>query len=92
MSKRRSIVMVDSRQPNTSVIATKLDQLIIVTTQAGVTTQGYRRLMLGIASSPNGPLSSRLDCIERLVGQLSNGVGNRDRLVSDRLVGWRGYI
>ena len=33
------IVMVDSRQPNTSVITTKPDQLITVTTQVGVTTQ-----------------------------------------------------
>ena len=47
-------VMVDSRHPNTSVITTKADQLITVTTQAGVTTQD-RKLRLGITSSPDGP-------------------------------------
>ncbi len=46
--------MVDSRHPNTSVTTTKVDQLITVTTQAGVTTQN-RRLGLGITSLPNGP-------------------------------------
>ena len=53
--KLRGIVMVDSRQPNTSVITTKPDQLITVTTQAGVMTQEGRRLRLGITSSPDGP-------------------------------------
>lgn len=43
------LVMVDSRHPNTSVTTTKVDQLITVTTQAGVTTQN-RRLGLGITS------------------------------------------
>ena len=47
-------IMVDSRHPNTSVSTTKADQLITVTTQAGVTTQD-RRLRLGITSSPDGP-------------------------------------
>ena len=42
-------VMVDSRQPNTSVVATKADM-----TQAGVTTQD-RRFRLGITSSADGP-------------------------------------
>ena len=67
--------MVDSRHPNISVITTKADQLITVTTQAGVTTQD-RRSRLGIISSPDGPHRLQLGSIERLVGQLGNGVGN----------------
>lgn len=59
-----TIFMADSRHPNTSVTTTKVDQLITVTTQAGITTQD-RRLGLGITSSPNGPT----DCnYERLHG------------------------
>ena len=47
-------VMVDSRPPNTSVITTKADQLITVTTQAGLTTQD-RTLGLGITSITGWP-------------------------------------
>ena len=39
--------MIDLRHPNTSVITTKADQLITVTTKTGVTSKG-RRLRLGI--------------------------------------------
>ena len=72
--------MVDLRQSNSSIITTKPDQLITITTQAGVTSQEDRRPRLGISSSPYGPQSSGLGCIERLVGQLGDGVGNRDWL------------
>ena len=47
-------VMVGSRPPNTSVITTKADQLITVTTQAGLTTQD-RTLGLGITSITGWP-------------------------------------
>lgn len=46
--------MANSRHLNNSVTTTKVDQPIIVTTQAGVTTQD-RKLGLGITSSTNGP-------------------------------------
>lgn len=46
---RHAAVMIDSRHSNT-----KVDQLITVTTQAGITIKG-RRLRLGITSSPDGP-------------------------------------
>ena len=67
--------MVDLCHPNTSIITTKVDQLITVTTQAGVTTQD-RKISLRIALSPDGPQELQLGSIERLVGQLGNGVGN----------------
>ncbi len=67
--------MVNSRHPNTSVIPTKADHRITVTIQAGVATHD-RRLRLGITSSMDGPHSLQLGCIERLVGQLENGVGS----------------
>ena len=67
--------MVDSRHPNTFIIPTKADQLIAVTTQADVTTQG-KRPRLGITSSTEGPHSLQLRYIERLLGQLDNGVEN----------------
>ena len=56
--------MVDSRHPNTSVITAEADQLITITTQAGnnLIIQWFHGLQLG--------------CIERLVGQLGNEVGN----------------
>ncbi len=72
--------------------------------QADVTTREDKRLRLGIISSPDSPYLSRLGCIERLVGQLGNGVGNGDWFVSDWLVnfrwevgnnvviGWRGHV
>ena len=65
---RSVAVMVDSLHPNASVIPTKADQLIAVTTQAGVTTQD-KRPRLGITSSTDGPHSPQLGYIERLLGQ-----------------------
>ena len=56
-------VMVDSRHLNTSLIPTRADQLIAVTTQAGVTAQD-KRPRLGITSSTNCPHSSQLGYIE----------------------------
>ncbi len=69
-------VMVHSRQQNTSINTTKLDQLITITTQACYDSGG-KEIRLGITLSPDGRHSSRLGYIERLVGQLGNGVGNR---------------
>ena len=57
--------------------------------QNSVTTQEDRRLRLVISSPPDGPHWSRLGYIERLVGQLGNGVRNWDRFVSDWLVSCR---
>lgn len=68
-------VMVDSRHANTSVFPTTADQQITFTTQAGVTTQAPRP-RLGITSSANGPHSSQLCCLERLVDQLDIEVWN----------------
>lgn len=64
--------MVDSRHPNISVITIKADQLITITTQAGVTIQD-KRFRLVITSLQDGPHGSQLGSIDRLVGQKNPG-------------------
>ena len=55
-------ITVDSRHPNTSVISTKADQRITVTTQADVKTHD-RRHKLEMASSTDNLHSSQLGCM-----------------------------
>lgn len=78
LSSDRACVMVDSRLPNTSTITTKPDQLITVTTQAGVTTQKDGGAKAGSNLITGWPplIAARLN--ERQLGELGNGVGNRN--------------
>lgn len=70
------IVMVDSRQPNTSIITTKPDQLITVTTQVGVTTQAGDNLISG------WPL---------IAARLLWATGWSAPVVKLVVIGWRGH-
>lgn len=98
LSSDRARVMVDSRLPNTSTITTKPDQLITVTTQKDGGVKAGSNLITGWPPL----IAARLN--ERQLGQLGNGVGNRDGFVRDWwvsfrreagnniVIGWRGHF